>query len=85
MEEKINFYFPTKELTKEDYLPSNKLININNNSKKILKINEKEENNYILKIQDNIGYIPFSENNKPNRSISKIIKKDEQDKNSPNK
>ena len=74
-----NFYYKTKE----DYLPSNKIININNNSKNIIKINEKEENKYILKIQENIGYIPFSENNKPNRSISKIIKKDEQDKNSP--
>jgi transcriptional adapter 2-alpha len=34
------------------------------------------------KIKQNIGYIPFSENNKQNRSVSKNnIKKDDQDKN----
>ena len=73
------FYYKSKD----DYLPSNKIININNNSKNILKLNEKSDNEYLLKIQDNIGYIPFSENNKPNRSISKNIKKDDQDKNNP--
>ena len=73
------FYYKSKD----DYLPSNKIININNNSKNILKLNEKSENEYLLRIQDNIGYIPFSDNNKPNRSVSKYIKKDDQDKNNP--
>ena len=73
------FYYKSKD----DYLPSDKIININNNSKNILKINKKEENNYLSEIQKNIGYIPFSENNKPNRSISKNIKKDDLDKNKP--
>ena len=36
-----------------------------------------------MKIEENIGYIPFSENNKPNRSLSKNIKKDDIDKNKP--
>ena len=74
------FYYKAKD----DYLPSDKKININNSSKNLLKENKKEENKNILKIEENIGYIPFSENNKPNRSISKnIIKKDEQGKNKP--
>ena len=79
------FYYKSKD----DYLPSEKIININNlnknnnNSKNLLKINKKEENKYLLKIQENIGYIPFSDNNKPNRSISKNIKKDDQDLNKP--
>ena len=73
------FYYKTKD----DYLPSDKKININNKSKNLLKINKKEENKYLFKIQENIGYIPFSENNKPNRSISKNVKKDEQDTNKP--
>ena len=73
------FYYKSKS----DYLPSDKKININNNSKNILKINKIEENKYLSQIQENIGYIPFSENNKPNRSISKNIKKDEQDINKP--
>ena len=74
------FYYKAKD----DYLPSDKKINTNNSSKNLLKENKKEENKNILKIEENIGYIPFSENNKPNRSISKnIIKKDEQGKNKP--
>lgn len=74
------FYYKSKE----DYLPSDNIINISNNSKNLLKENKKEENKNILKIEENIGYIPFSENNKPNRSISKnIIKKDDQGKNKP--
>ena len=73
------FYYKTKD----DYLPSDKKININNKSTNLLKINKKEENKYLFKIQENIGYIPFSENNKPNRSISKNVKKDEQDTNKP--
>ena len=79
------FYYKSKN----DYLPSEKIININNlnknnnNSKNLLKINKKEENKYLLQIQENIGYIPFSDNNKPNRSISKNIKKDDQDLNKP--
>ena len=73
------FYYKSKD----DYLPSEKKININNKSKNLLKINKKEENKYLSQIQENIGYIPFSENNKPNRSISKNVKKDEQDINKP--
>ena len=73
------FYYKSKD----DYLPSEKIININNLNKNLLKINKKEENKYLLKIQENIGYIPFSDNNKPNRSISKNIKKDDQDLNKP--
>ena len=73
------FYYKSKD----DYLPSEKIININNNSKNILKLNKIDENKYMEKIQDNIGYIPFSDNNKPNRSISKNIKKDDLDKNKP--
>ena len=73
------FYYKSKD----DYKPSEKIININNNTKNLLKINKKEENKYLKKIQKNIGYIPFSENNKPNRSISKNIKKDDHDINKP--
>ena len=73
------FYYKSKD----DYLPSDKIININNNSKNILKLNKIDENKYLEKIKDNIGYIPFSDNNKPNRSISKNIKKDDLDKNKP--
>ena len=73
------FYYKSKD----DYLPSEKIININYNSKNKLKINKKEENNYLSEIQKNIGYIPFSEINKPNRSISKNIKKDNKDVNKP--
>ena len=73
------FYYKSKD----DYLPSDKIININNNSKNILKLNKIDENKYLEKIKDNIGYIPFSDNNKPNRSISKNIKKDDSDKNKP--
>jgi transcriptional adapter 2-alpha len=74
------FYYKAKD----DYFPSTEKINLNNSSKNLLKENKKEENKNILKIEENIGYIPFSENNKPNRSISKnIIKKDDQGKNKP--
>ena len=68
-------------------MPNDKLINKNinnNNSPNILIQNKNEENKYINKIKQNIGYIPFSENNKQNRSLSKNnIKKDEQDKTKP--
>lgn len=75
------FYYKSKN----DYLPSNKLLNINSVSKLNIqfKENKLEENKCLLKLEQNIGYIPFSENNKPNRSLSKIIKKDDIDKNKP--
>ena len=47
------------------------------------KKEEKEEKIEKEKKEENIGYIPFSDNNKPNRSISKNIKKDDQDLNKP--
>ena len=83
------FYYKSKN----DFLPDDKIININvknnsqnknKNNNNILNQNKNEENKYINKIQENIGYIPFSENNKQNRSLSKNnIKKDDQDKNKP--
>ena len=77
------FYYKSKN----DFLPNDKIINKNinnNNSPNILSQNKKQENEYINKIKQNIGYIPFSENNKQNRSLSKNnIKKDQQDKNKP--
>ena len=79
------FYYKSKY----DFLPDdNKIININNNnnkySKNILLSNKKQEALFIDKIKQNIGYVPFSENNKSNRSLSKTtIKKDENDKNKP--
>ena len=65
-----------------DYISKNK----NSKNANLLKENKKAEDKNMLKIEENIGYIPFSENNKPNRSISKnIVKKDdqEQDKSKP--
>jgi hypothetical protein len=77
------FYYKSKY----DFLPDEKIIKINNtskNSKNILQENKNEENKYINKIKQNIGYIPFTDNNKQNRSLSKNnIKKDDQDKNKP--
>ena len=77
------FYYKSKN----DFLPNDKIINKNinnNNSPNIFSQNKKQENEYINKIKRNIGYIPFSENNKQNRSLSKNnIKKDQQDKNKP--
>ena len=67
------FYYKSKD----DFLPDESIINTNS-----LISNKAEENKYMNKIKQNIGYIPFSENNKQNRSISKNnIKKDDQDKN----
>ena len=66
------FYYKSKN----DYLPNEK-----NNS---LTFNKNEENNYINIIQENLGHIPYSENNKQNRSLSKNNIKNEQDKNKPN-
>ena len=67
------FYYKSKN----DFLPDDNIINSNS-----LLSNKVEENKYMNKIKQNIGYIPFSENNKQNRSVSKNnIKKDDQDKN----
>ena len=74
------FYYKSKN----DFLPDDKIIKLNNYSKKnILQSNKNEENKYMNIINQNIGYIPFVENTKPNRSLSKNnnIKRDEQDKN----
>ena len=77
------FYYKSKN----DFLPDDKILKLihkNNISKKnILYSNKKTENNFMNIINQNIGYIPFVENSKPNRSLSKNnnIKKDDQDKN----
>ena len=63
----INFYYKSKS----DFLPDEKIIKINNtskNSKNILQENKNEENKYINKIKQNIGYIPFTDNNRQNQS-----------------
>ena len=77
------FYYKSNN----DFLPDDKLIILNTNnkcSKNISLSNKKQETLYIDKIKQNIGYIPFSENNKSNRSLSKNnIKKDENDKSKP--
>ena len=77
------FYYKSNN----DFLPDDKLIILNANnkcSKNISLSNKKQETLYTDKIKQNIGYIPFSENNKSNRSLSKNnIKKDENDKSKP--
>ena len=77
------FYYKSNN----DFLPDDKLIILNTNnkcSKNISLSNKKQETLYTDKIKQNIGYIPFSENNKSNRSLSKSnIKKDEHDKSKP--
>ena len=77
------FYYKSNN----DFLPDDKLIILNTNnkcSKNISLSNKKQETLYTDKIKQNIGYIPFSENNKSNRSLSKNnIKKDENDKSKP--
>ena len=77
------FYYKSNN----DFLPDDKLIILNTNnkcSKNISLSNKKKETLYTDKIKQNIGYIPFSENNKSNRSLSKNnIKKDENDKSKP--
>ena len=64
------FYYKSKN----DFIPNK----INNNS---LINNKLQENNYIAKIKENLGYFPYLENNKQNRSINKSVIKDNQDKN----
>ena len=62
----INFYYKWKS----DFLPDERIIKINNtskNSKNILRENKNEENKYINKIKQNIGYIPFTDNNRQNQ------------------
>ena len=77
------FYYKSKN----DFLPDDKILKLNHKNniskKNILYSNKKTENNFMNIINQNIGYIPFVENSKPNRSLSKNnnIKKDEQDKN----
>ena len=64
------FYYKSNN----DFLPDDKLIILNTNnkcSKNISLSNKKQETLYTDKIKQNIGYIPFSENNKSNRSLSK--------------
>ena len=77
------FYYKSNN----DFLPDDKLIILNTNnkcSKNSSLSNKKQETLYTDKIKQNIGYIPFSENNKSNRSLSKNnIKKDENDKSKP--
>ena len=77
------FYYKSKN----DFLPDDKILKLNHKNniskKNILYSNKKTENNFMNIINQNIGYIPFVENSKPNRSLSKNnnIKKDDQDKN----
>ena len=77
------FYYKSKN----DFLPDDKILKLNHKNniskKNILYLNKKTENNFMNIINQNIGYIPFVENSKPNRSLSKNnnIKKDDQDKN----
>ena len=57
------FYYKSNN----DFLPDDKLIILNTNnkcSKNISLSNKKQETLYTDKIKQNIGYIPFSENNK---------------------
>ena len=77
------FYYKSKN----DFLPDDKYLKLTNkkniSKKNVLHMNKTKENNFMNIINQNIGYIPFVENSKPNRSLSKNnnIKKDEQDKN----
>ena len=77
------FYYKSKN----DFLPDDKILKLNHKNniskKNILYSNKKTETNFMNIINQNIGYIPFVENSKPNRSLSKNnnIKKDDQDKN----
>lgn len=77
------FYYKSKN----DFLPDDKILKLNDKNniskKNILHSNKNAENNFMNIINQNIGYIPFVENSKPNRSLSKNnnIKKDDQDKN----
>ena len=77
------FYYKSKN----DFLPDDKILKLNDKNniskKSILHSNKNAENNFMNIINQNIGYIPFVENSKPNRSLSKNnnIKKDDQDKN----
>ena len=66
-----SYYYTFYYKSKSDFLPDEKIIKINNtskNSKNILQENKNEENKYINKIKQNIGYIPFTNNNRQNRS-----------------
>ena len=49
MEEKINFYFPTKELTKEDYLPVDTSVLKNYYRNTFLQLIDKVSKIYKLK------------------------------------
>ena len=71
------FYYKSKN----DFLPDDKIIKLNS-KKNILVSNKNEENIYLNKIKQNIGYIPFIENSKQNRSLSKNsnFKNDSQDR-----
>ena len=77
------FYYKSKN----DFLPDDKILKLNNKNniskKNILHLNKNAENSFMNIINQNIGYIPFVESSKPNRSLSKNnnIKKDDQDKN----
>ena len=77
------FYYKSKN----DFLPDDKILKLNNkkniSKKNILHLNKTAENNFMNIINQNIGYVPFAESSKPNRSLSKNnnIKKDDQDKN----
>ena len=67
------FYYKDKD----DYLISDNETNIKNKSKDIFKANKEKENNSKIELTKNIGYIPFSENDKLNNSLCKKNNKKE--------
>ena len=71
-----SYYYTFYYKSKSDFLPDEKIIKINNtskNSKNILQENKNEENKYINKIKQNIGYIPFANIERKNLIIKKNL------------
>ena len=63
----IQIYLLKKKLISKIKI-NNTSKNSKKNSKNILQESKNEENKYINKIKQNIGYIPFTDNNRQNRS-----------------
>jgi len=61
------FYYKEKN----DYLINDNIVSLNNYSKEQLKQNKIKENKLLSNIEQNMGYIPFAESSKPNRSLLK--------------
>ena len=73
----------------DDFIPklniNNNINLINKNNKNEMKKNKEKENNILLKIGNNLGYIPFSiDNNNSNRSININRKKEKSEHNNSN-